>query len=346
MHRWRKLELLILGLFLVGCQSPEPQIIIHTRVVEATAPCPTRETTRLVREIVTATPAPPTPTPSPPVVRLALPPLKNNGLRERAQLAGQLGAWLTAHGGLAVRVILPADERQSVASLCAGEAEIAWLSVPAYLLARETCGVEAVLRPMREESAQRTQIVVQSDEWRRARGLGPLRSLRDLDGLTLGFTDPHAIGGYIIPRAMLAQAGVAPGAQVFLGGDAQAFLAVYRGEVDAAACLWRPPRNDTSPADARVALLETYPDALRALETIRLSDAVPNEPLVVRSDLSPAVRADLMAALVELGRSEEGGRLLRELGDVIGWVTTRDGDYDVVREALRLLQLGAEQVLD
>lgn len=344
--RWLRRGLLCVVSLMLGCQASAPQIIIHTRVVEATASHASKDITRVVREVVTATPMPATPTPAPPVVQLYVAP-QVNGAPERQRSYGQLVAWLEAHTRLHVRLVEPKAYAESIAALCERAADVAVLTAPAYLMAHEACGAEAAFTAVRNGSVvQRAQIVVQSDQWRNARGLSPLRSVRELDGLTFGFTEPGSPTGYLLPKVMLAEAGATPRSQVFLAGDAQAMLAVYRGEVDAAACEWSPPREDGSPGDARIGLLEAYPEILRATKVIRLSAPMPNEPLVFRKDLPIAVRQELLAAFGELSRSEEGRRLLYEVCRWAGLAPASDSDYEAVRRMVRAYQFSLEQLVD
>jgi phosphonate transport system substrate-binding protein len=326
---------------LAGCLPPEPQVIPITRVVEVPGEAGEREVTRWVTQVVTATPPPPTPTATPPIVRLYWAPETT----VQPEVATEMLTTLRLTG-LEVQAHQPQSYAEVIAALCAGEADVAWMATPAYLWAHEACGAEALFSVVRDgRPTHAGQILVQEDAARTARGLQPLRSVEDLQGKILGFTDPRSTTGYLFPKALLVQAGTQPTMEVFLGGDVEAVLAVYKGEVDAAATYWAPPRADGSPGDARSALMAKFPDVTQKIKILVLTPAVPNDPLVVRRDLAPAVRAKLVAALVELTRSEEGRQLLRRLYRVEGLAPVGDQDYDPVRQMLGILDVEPRQLL-
>ncbi|MBN1400839.1 MAG: PhnD/SsuA/transferrin family substrate-binding protein [Anaerolineae bacterium] len=253
---------------------------------------------------------------------------------------------LAEYADLEMRAVIPTSERDTMDALCAGEADVAWMSVPAYLLAKERCDVSARYRGVRFAwAATRGQIVVQSADVRTARGLAPIASLADLNGASMGYTEPDSTTGYLFPKAVLLSAGVEPGEEIFLAGDAQAVLAVYNGEVDAAAGFWAPPRADGTIGDARAAILGAYPDVVQRVEILYLTASIPSDPLVFRGNLSEEVSKRLSLAFDTLARSEEGRSLLFQLYGLTGLLPTNDGDYDAVREMRSLLDIDLGRLL-
>ena len=81
------------------------------------------------------------------------------------------------------------------------------------------------------------------------------------------------------------------------------------------------------------------------VKVLRLSAAIPNDPLVLRRDLQPDVRARLVTALTDLTRSEEGRNLLRRLYPIEGLAPVGDQDYEVVRQMVSTLGLDLAQLL-
>jgi len=228
----------------------------------------------------------------------------------------------------------------AIEALCSGKADVAWLATPAYIIANDTCGSEAVFSGVRQDCAgQVSQIMVQADQVRQSRDLEPIRSLQDLDGKAFGFTDPLSITGHLIAKGMLLNAGVKPGHEVFLGGDAQAVLAIYRGEIDAAAGYWSHLGRDGSVRDARAILLDVYPDAAKVVKVLCLSDPVPNDAIVFRRDLPPRVKDKLVLGFIGLARSRTGSEILYEAYGVTGLVSVGDRDYDFLRRAATMLHI-------
>jgi phosphonate transport system substrate-binding protein len=309
------------------------------------APVVTREVTRVVARVITTTPPPRRPAAlNRPLVMLLAPEAAPD---ETAQaLAQRLADVLDRRIGQEVRVVVPSDYAESIDALCANQADVAWLATPAYLLAAERCGAEATWTVLRQDLPfHRGVWLVQSEAARSADGLAPIRSLAELQGRSVAFTAPGSSTGYLFPRAMLAREGIAPAEEVFVGGDMQAVLAVYRGEVDAAAVFWAPPDDDGSPGDARALLAHSLPDVAERVEVLALTERVPNDPLVVRGNLAPELRAALLVSLFDVARSAEGRELLDELYAVSGLAPIDDAAYDGVREMIQLLGIDAEELL-
>jgi len=335
-----------LALLLVGCMAPEPQIIIQTQVMEHEATrevVVVKEVTRLVREVITATPLQVSPTPTPaPTIRLCFSP--GFCVQEGAVAYQRLAEALAGRTGFGFELVPAEGDEQVMQALCAGRADVAWMSISAYLMAHELCLAEARFSALRQGSGRIAQIMVQSDQARQARGLAPIKSLGDLKGKVFAFTDPHSATGYFFPKALLLDAGGEPSEEMFVGGDSQAVLVVYTGEADAAASYWVPPQADGTLGDARASLLNAYPDAAQVVKIIRLSDPIPYEPLVFRRELPVEAQDKLLAAFIGLAESKEGLSLLSGLCSVTGLVPASDRDYEPVRQMARSLGLDYEQL--
>jgi len=314
-------------MLLGGCVAPEPQFILHTRVVEAERTVEvTREVTRVVVEVVTATPAPP------PVVRVGY--LAATGAPEA------LATLLGEGAGCRVELVALADAAEGARALCAGQVDVIAASVPAYLLAQTMCSAEARLVVVREGvTAQVGQLMVQSDAARQARQREPIRTLAGLQGKSIAYVDPAAESGYLYAKALLAEAKVKPGEEVFVGGEGQAVLAVYRGEVDAAAATWRPLRADGSIGDARALIADAYPDVGQVVKILRLTAPIPNEPVMMRRALEEPLKERLVAALLSLTRTPESTAALRAWCGGEGVAMASDRDYDGARRMVSTLGL-------
>jgi len=63
------------------------------------------------------------------------------------------------------------------------------------------------------------------------------------------------------------------------------------------------------------------------------------------SPLNPAVEDELVAPFVDLSTSEEAMDLFGEMSAITGFVSTRDTEYEVVREIRKSLSLDFGQIL-
>ena len=340
----RKLLPLFLAMrFLGGCLAPESELIIQTRVVEMEVTAAVvHEVTRVITPRPVATPFVETVTPFPLSLHLYLAPQFAD-----AQAAADLASFLQKRAGLKVEPVLVASEREVVAALCGGKADLAFLSAPAYLVAHATCGAQARFITRRDGlPTYRAEIVVQADAVRKARGLEPISTLQDLNGKSCAYTVPVSLTGYLLPKAMLTEAGVSLKDEVFVGGETQAIYAAYSGQQDAAMGAWRPLRTDGSVGDARASLLESYPDVGQVLKVLRLSEPIPNDAIVLRKDLPQDVQGRLLAAWVDLVSQPQGRTVLGRLGGVTGLCLANDQDYDALRQAAKTLGLDFTSLLD
>jgi phosphonate transport system substrate-binding protein len=324
---------------------PEREYIVQTRLVRETD-CPP-QTTPPADQAATTTPPSPTPTTPPPLIRVLPNPAAVVDVTAQRRVAGRLKSLLVEYTGAHIEIVVADTEAAAVETICGGDADVAWLSVPGYVVAHDGCGAEAVFTVVRSGStAQRAQIMVQEDGLRQARGLAAIRRLSDLDGSLFGYTDALSMTGHLAPKAMLVKGGVTPREELYLGGDAQAVLAVYRGEVDAAAGTWSPPRDDGTLADSRAALLSVMPQAARNVKILALSEPIPYEPVVFRADLPLATKERLLLGLMALARSQDGRDVLARMGGFTGLMPASDRDYDVVRRMGETMRLDFRRLLE
>lgn len=341
--------LFVFGIILYGCVMAPPQVILQTRVstdCPTCVPCtPCSETAvSAMAHMPAATTSPamlpptltliptPTPTHTPTPVRVTVYMAPDEMTHSAHQRFGDL---LSTRMGQTVDLVVPADYAASVAAIERGQADVAWLSTPAYLIAHECCGARALFAAERDgRVSARSQLLVLSATRRRELGLEPIRSLQDMEGRTLALTSVHSPTGYLYPLAELADAGVSLAQQLSVASDGQVVLAVYRGEVDAGASYWSPPGLDGSITDARVTLMREYPGAAEAFEILRLSPPIPNDPIVFSHELAPDVRDRLVVALSDLARSDEGRDVLDALYGLSGLSLVADDNYDIVRRML------------
>ena len=119
-----------------------------------------------------------------------------------------------------------------------------------------------------------------------------IKTIADLKGRTLALSEPGSTSGDALPRYALKQAGIKESALKieYAGGHPQSLLALTNGKVDAAEI------NTQQQATATAA--HTF-DASK-FRTIWVSKPIPNDPITVRSDLSPQFKSAVKQALLKL----------------------------------------------
>ena len=223
---------------------------------------------------------------------MALAPTVGADPGSRAQNPSALAEYLGRCLGRPVRVVVEPSYAATVESLRAGRVDVAMLGELASLRGQEVGGVEPLVVPVEADGqipTYQSVIVTRIDS-----GIHDLEALR---GTTIGLVDEQSTSGYLVPRAMLREAGIDPDEEVSVrlyGRHRAVVEAVLAGEVVAGAThasRLRPPTLDQGAEYAR-------------LRVVASSRPIPRGPLVVRADLSPVVRQELAEALLNVHEAD------------------------------------------
>jgi len=248
-----------------------------------------------------------------------------------------IAAFLQAETGYYFKVAVPTSYAAVIEALGSYQADIAWLPTFAYILANDK--YEAQVKFMTKRNGlnkYRGQFVTRVDSG--------IKSLEDIEGRIVSYTDAASTSGYIYPSAVLKEKGINPKSVVFAGGHPQAILDVYSGKSDVACSYWSPADSTGKPKDAREKLLETYPDILDKVAIIGFTDWIPNDTVTYRKGLPSDIDAKVTAALTKFAGSAKGVETLMSLYDIDGLTPASDKDYQVVRDALKLTGMDPESL--
>ena len=174
-------------------------------------------------------------------------------------------------------------------ALIAGQINLAWLSGFSYCqtYSDSNGGVEPLVAAAAIDGSMgyNAVIVVRTDS--------PYKTIDDLKGKVVARTDPLSGSGYLIPTAAFRAMGK-PVDEYFKsplsGGHVQSVLGVLKGTYDAA-FTW------TSKDDGFGNLRQMMNQGLLKREDIRViwtSDPLPSPPVVIRKDVPPDMRADML----------------------------------------------------
>ncbi|MBI2419448.1 MAG: phosphate/phosphite/phosphonate ABC transporter substrate-binding protein [Ignavibacteriales bacterium] len=219
-------------------------------------------------------------------------------------------------------------------------ADIAVINAFSFLMAREKYGVHARLRLMRDNGMTTYcgQIVARAD--------GPIHTLEDLNGKKVAFVDPSSASGYILPMDLLNKKGIKPAETVFAMKHDNVITMVYQGQVDAGASFHSPKDpNDGRILDARMRVLEQFPDVEEKVKIIALTESIPNDPVVFRDGIPAEMEQKIIAALLKYLKTPKGAEVLYQISDIKGLIPAKDSDYDAMKEMLRKLNIKAEKLV-
>lgn len=226
-----------------------------------------------------------------------------------------LADYLSSELGVPVEFIVTTDYTASIEALRAGHVQMAWLGPFSYVLASDLVEITPVVGGIRRDTGDvfyHSIIVIRRDSG--------IVSVEDLPGHSFAFIDPASTSGYLVPLAMLLEAGIDPEQDfeevLYAGSHTAAELAVAHGRVDAAA--------DSLPSyELMVNNGSIDPNEL---EIIWVSEPIPPSPLVARLDLGTETIERIRNALVTAGPG-----VISFEGDIAGYAPVSENDYDIIR---------------
>jgi phosphonate transport system substrate-binding protein len=313
---------------------------------------PVATPTPVVTEPPTAVPVPPTDTPVPPPslgtadnpIIMALAP---SATSQELQAGGDaIAAKLTELTGYTIKVIVPASYAATVEAMGAGQAQVAFLPILAYMKAKtqgyadvglvvirngsDHYGFQIVANAKRKNSDGTPMFTSYYDATTKANTADAATALAQFANKRPCLVEPLSASGYVIPLGVLGKAGVKTKAPVLTQGHPQVINAVYlspNGEL----CDF-----GASYIDARTAVAKTFPDVNDVVQVIYVSDPIlPNDNVSFATSLPADVRQKLTDAFSTLSSTDDGRTLLKSGGyDIGGLKVIDDTFYDDFRAYL------------
>ena len=161
-----------------------------------------------------------------------------------------------------------------------------------------------------------------------------LKALADLRGKRFAFVDPKSASGYVYPRAMLIEKGIAPESYfketVFAGGHDKVIAAVLDGRADAGAIY-----------EGALAVAKAEGVPTDHLVTLANTDPIPHDAITVRTELDKALAKKIQTSLVNLDKTEAGRQVIANSKPkkLTSYVIAEDGLFDVVRRTAKIAGL-------
>ena len=245
-----------------------------------------------------------------------------------------LKKFLTADTGLEFEVEVPASFIAVVEAFGSKRADAAILNTFGYVLAHDKYGVEARLKLVnRGRDFYSGQIIAHVN--------GP-KTIKELNGKKFAFVDPASTSGYLLPVRLFKKEGIKLKESVFAGKHDSVVMAVYQRQVDAGATFYTPPDEDGTPKDARWLLRTQYPDIYDKVKILKLTEPIPNDPLIFRKDLPEELKSKIAESLKKYIKTEEGAKVMYNLYHITDFKAASDADYDLVRKYLQELGKSAQ----
>lgn len=225
-----------------------------------------------------------------------------------------------------IELMVTTDYSSMIEAMRFGRIEVAYFGPLSYVLAKSRApDIEPFAVGIERGSPTYNGVLI-------ATAGGPVRTVEDIKGKSFGFGDQASTSSHLIPRAFLAKRGLVAGRD---------YQAVHVGTHDAVA---RAVQNGQLPAGGlSKAILDNLTqrgtvDKTKIVE-IGLSDPIPNYPMVMQGNLTPALKDAIRKAFIDM-KDEAILKAFR----VQGFAPTDDKAYDVLRETAKVLELDLSKV--
>lgn len=216
------------------------------------------------------------------------------------------------------------------------KADVAIMNTFGYILAHEKYGAEAKLMGIHfGQRSYQGQIITRK---------GHLKSIEDLNGKKFAYVDPASTSGFLMPTELMRKKNVKPKEFIFAGKHDTVVTMVYNKQVDAGATFYTPEK-DGKPQDARKLVLTQYPDVFEKIEILKLTDPIPNDPIVFRGELSTDIKNKIKEGLIEYLKTADGQDTFMKLYNMNGVISVDDTHYDEIRSTLKSLGKTAQDFI-
>ncbi len=228
-----------------------------------------------------------------------------------------LTEYLSQAMGQRVELVVGLDFTQTIKDLENKATDLAFLTPTTYIEAHDKSGVVLLVKALRKGAPYTHSAII-------ARSGSGIERLEDVRGKRFAFGDRMSTSSYLIPRSMLAEAGVRLEElkdHAFLGHHDDVAQAVLAGEYDAGG------------------LMDSIADKFldRGLKKLKTSIDIPEFNICASKGLDAGVLETVKKALIALDPGNAGhARVLATIDhDYTGFVSAADGDYDGVRRIMR-----------
>ena len=256
----------------------------------------------------------------PATLRVAL--LPDENAATLIQNAQPLKAYLERTLNTKIELIVTTDYSSMIEAMRFGRIEVAYFGPFSYVLAKSRApAIEPFAVGVERGAPTYNSVLI-------ANASGEVKTLADIKGKPFAFGDQASTSSHLAPRAYLLKTAQLDGDKdykpVFLGTHDAVARAVQAGQVPAGA-LSKPI------LDSLIAKKIIDPSKI---VRIGLSDPIPNYPIVMQGNLTPALKESVRGAFLNMNDKE----VLKSFR-VEGFVATDDKSYDVLRDTASVLKL-------
>ncbi|WP_312850975.1 phosphate/phosphite/phosphonate ABC transporter substrate-binding protein [Zwartia sp.] len=256
----------------------------------------------------------------PSTLRVAL--LPDENAATLIQNAQPLKAYLENTLNKKIEIIVTTDYSSMIEAMRFGRIEVAYFGPFSYVLAKSRApAIEPFAVGVERGAPTYNSVLI-------ANASGDVKALANIKGKPFAFGDQASTSSHLAPRAYLLKTAQLDGEKdykpVFLGTHDAVARAVQAGQVPAGA-LSKPILDSL--------IAKKIIDPTKIVQ-IGLSEPIPNYPIVMQGNLTPALKESVRGAFLNMKDKE----VLKSFR-VEAFVATDDKAYDVLRDTATVLKL-------
>ena len=218
-----------------------------------------------------------------------------------------------------------------VEGLGSGQVDFGIIPPLAYVLANKESDAKVILTALNDkgEASYRSQFLVRKDS--------NINDFKDIKGKKVAFVDPSSTSGYLFPGAYLIGNEIDIEKDItysYSGGHDKSIQLLMNGDVDVVPTF----------VDARQNFLSEFPDAVDKTKILGYTKDIPNISVTLRGDMDSDMGEKIKKALIKVGNSEEGKKLLGELFNIYGFKEATDKDYKVIKDTAKSMNVDLEAI--
>ncbi|MBI4710425.1 MAG: phosphate/phosphite/phosphonate ABC transporter substrate-binding protein [Nitrospirae bacterium] len=216
---------------------------------------------------------------------------------------------------------LAVDFAGTIGDFGEGITNICYMTPSTYIEAKEKYGIEVLVKAMRGGRYYHHAVII-------AKAGGKIKSLDDIKGASFAFGDSRSTSSYIVPRAMLLEAGIDLKDLSYydhLGHHDGVAAAVLSGEFDAGGVM-----------DSTALRFKD-----KGLNLLKYSFEIPEFNFCVNGNMPEKDKFQIKQALLELDERNTADRqILKSIdSNYTGFMEAADKDYEEIRSLMRKFQL-------
>ncbi len=237
--------------------------------------------------------------------------------------------------GVNVKTFIATDYTALIEALRSGQVDFAFLPPFSFVKAEEVADAQVLLKSVRKGNPfYYAAIITRKDKG--------FKTIEDLKGRNIAWVDPSSSAGHIFPKAgLMDRKHIDPdkffGKQIFAGSHDALVLAVMNGTVDAGATFANDAKGETG------AWTQVLKDGEKdKIQVLFVTDPITGDTMATSKKFI-GKHKDLVdqtvKIMVEMGKTEEGKKVLQALYRIDAMVPATSADYEPVRKAARLLKV-------